>query len=78
MTFPQTLLSGKNSVGVGVAQVLSFGLLSTTAQAIRAAVSVSLRGKRSFSDVDFERARLLHQYALHRASADAQRLADPG
>jgi hypothetical protein len=29
-----------------------------------------------FSDVDVERARLLHQYALRRASADAQRLAD--
>jgi hypothetical protein len=39
-----------------------------------AAVSVSLRGKRRFSDVDVERARLLHQYALHRAGADAQRL----
>ena len=26
--------------------------------------------------VDVERARLLHQYALHRAGADAQRLAD--
>jgi len=41
-----------------------------------AAVSVSLRGKRRSSDVDVERARLLHQYALHRFSADAQRLAD--
>src|SRR6516164_10302545 len=36
----------------------------------------SLRGKRRFSDVDAERARLLQQYTLHRASADAQRLAD--
>ena len=41
-----------------------------------AAVSVSLRGKRRFSDVDVERVRLLHHYALHRSSADAQRLAD--
>jgi hypothetical protein len=41
-----------------------------------AAVSVSLRAKRRLSDVDVERARLLHQYALDRASADAQRLAD--
>ena len=41
-----------------------------------AAVSVSLRGKRRLSDVDVERARLLHEYALHRASADAQHLAD--
>ena len=41
-----------------------------------AAVSVSQRGKRRFSDVDVERARLLHQYALHGASADAQLLAD--
>jgi hypothetical protein len=40
------------------------------------AVSVSLRGKRRFSVDEPERARLLHQYALHRASADAQRLAD--
>jgi hypothetical protein len=38
--------------------------------------SVSLTGKRRFSDADVERARLLHQYALHRSSADAQRLAD--
>ena len=38
--------------------------------------SVSLTSKRRFSDVDVERARLLHQYALHRASADAQRLPD--
>jgi hypothetical protein len=38
--------------------------------------SVSLTGKRRFSDADVERARLLHQYALHRASADAERLAD--
>src|SRR5262249_44106852 len=37
---------------------------------------VSLRGKSRLSDVDVERARLLHQYALHCASADAQRLAD--
>jgi hypothetical protein len=37
--------------------------------------SVSLRGKR-LSDVDVERARLLHQYALHGASTHAQRLAD--
>ena len=29
-----------------------------------------LRGKRRFSDADVERARLLHHYALHRASAD--------
>ena len=35
-----------------------------------------MRGIRRFSDVDVERARLLHQYTLHRASADAQRLAD--
>jgi hypothetical protein len=28
--------------------------------------SVSLRGKRRFSNIDVERARLLHQYALHR------------
>ena len=42
----------------------------------RRAVSVSLRGKRRLSDADVERARLLHQYALHRASADAQRLPD--
>jgi hypothetical protein len=41
-----------------------------------AAVSVSLRGKRRFSGVDVERARLLHQYALDRASADAQCLAN--
>jgi hypothetical protein len=34
-----------------------------------------MRGKRRFSDVDVERARLLHQYALNRPSADAQRLA---
>ena len=34
----------------------------------------SLRGKRRFSDVDVERARLLQQYALHRASPDAERL----
>ena len=39
-------------------------------------VSVLVRGTRHFSDVDVERARLLHQYALDRASADAQRLAD--
>jgi hypothetical protein len=38
--------------------------------------SISQRDKRRFSDVDVERARLLHHYALHRASADAQRLAD--
>jgi hypothetical protein len=31
---------------------------------------------RRFSDAGLERARLLHHYALHRASADAQRLAD--
>jgi hypothetical protein len=31
---------------------------------------------RRFSDVDVERAWLLHHYALHRASADAERLAD--
>src|SRR6516164_5283633 len=31
----------------------------------------SLIGTRRFSDVDVERARLLHQYALHRAGADA-------
>ena len=36
----------------------------------------SLRGERRFSDADVERARLLHQYALHRVSANAQRLAD--
>jgi hypothetical protein len=41
-----------------------------------AAVSVSLRGKRRFSDVNVERGRLLHHYPLHRANADAQRLAD--
>jgi hypothetical protein len=42
------------------------------------AVSVLLRanGRLSDADADVERARLLHQYALHRASADAQRLAD--
>ncbi len=34
--------------------------------------SVSLIGKHRLSDVDIERARLLHQYALHGASADAQ------
>ena len=39
-----------------------------------AAVSVSLRGKRRISDVDVERARLLHHCALHRASPDAERL----
>ena len=33
-------------------------------------------GIRRFSDADPERARLLHQYALHRSGADAQRLAD--
>ena len=38
------------------------------------AEGVSQRGKRRFSDVDVERARLLHHYSLHRASADAQRL----
>ena len=37
--------------------------------------SVLLRSKRRLSDVDVERARLLHQYPLHRASADAQRIA---
>jgi len=37
--------------------------------------SVSLRGIGRLSDVDVERARLLHQYALHHACADAQRLA---
>jgi len=31
-----------------------------------------MRGKRRFSDVEI--ARLLYHYALHRASADAQRL----
>jgi hypothetical protein len=35
-----------------------------------------LRGKRRFSDVDVERARLFHQYAPHCARADAERLAD--
>jgi hypothetical protein len=38
--------------------------------------SVALIGTRRFSDVDVERARLLHHYALDRASADAQSLAD--
>jgi hypothetical protein len=41
-----------------------------------AAVSVLLRGKRRFSGVDVERARLVHQYALHRSGADAERLGD--
>ena len=36
--------------------------------------TVTLRGKRRFSDVDLERARLLRHYALQRAGA--QRLAD--
>ena len=45
---------------------------------LKKAVSVSLRGKRRFSDADVERARLLPQYALHRARVDAQRLADLG
>jgi hypothetical protein len=33
-----------------------------------------LRGKRRFSGVDVERARLLRNYALHRASPNAERL----
>jgi hypothetical protein len=41
-----------------------------------AAVSVSLVGTRRLSDADVERARLVHQYALHRSSADAPRPAN--
>jgi len=44
-----------------------------SALAHRAAVSVSLTGKRRFCGADVERARLLHQYALDHASADAER-----
>ena len=43
---------------------------------VRPVCSVSPIGKRRFSDVDVERARALRHYALHRASADAQHLAD--
>ena len=39
-------------------------------------VSVSLRSKLRFSDVDVERALLLHHCPLHRASTDAQTFAD--
>jgi hypothetical protein len=60
-------------VGGGVAGSLRCDSLSRrTASGPPAAVSVLLRGKRRFSGVDVEGARLLHRYTLHGASADAR------
>ena len=41
-----------------------------------AAATISLRGKRRFTDAEVERARLLCQYALDHTSGDAKHLAN--
>jgi hypothetical protein len=71
-----TALPCGRSLPVGGRVPVSLRFLETAdgLQGPPAAVSVLLRGKRRLSDGDVERARLLHQYALHGASA--QRLAD--
>jgi hypothetical protein len=64
---------GKRRVSIMLALVIIDHVVLPFEKKPTAAVSVSLRGIRRSSDVDVERARLLHHHALR---PDAERLAD--